>query len=157
MVRICVLLALVGTAFRVCGTAAALPDRRPAAPGALPDPLAVLHQWDDARAAAWLRQDESGLRRLYVPGSTAARTDVRRLREYSDRGVQVVDLHTQIFSVRVLGRSGGSLRLVIVDRAVGSGMGRQRCVALPVSPPRQRTVELHRGGGGAWLVASVSG
>lgn len=139
-----------------CGTPAAHAGR----PGAEWSPAAsaalrVLHRWDDARAAAWVGEDRAALRSLYVPGSSAAAADVRRLGDYAARGIRVVVLRTQIFSVRVLARGPRRLQLDIVDRSIGSGVGRTRCVALPVRRPRLRTVDFWRRHG-RWLVASVS-
>lgn len=153
-----VLPAAVATLLVLCwsGTPAAhavrpAAERSPAASGA----LRVLHRWDDARAAAWVSEDPAALRRLYMPGSSAAAADVRRLGDYAARGTRVVALRTQVFSVRVRARGPRRLRLDIVDRAIGSGVDRTRCVALPVRRPRLRTVDFWRRHG-RWLVASVS-
>lgn len=132
----------------------------PASAGATSDrdirrALAVLHMWDARRATAWARADPAALRRLYVPGSTAAEADVRLLDRWTARGFVVRRLRTQVFSASVLRSSATNLRLRLLDRVAGGevyvGAGKAR---LPASPPAVRVVELRRGDG-RWRMASV--
>ncbi len=117
--------------------------------------LAVLHRWDARREAAWARADPAALRRLYVPGSTAAEADVRLLRRWSARGLLVRRLRTQVFSAAVRSRSPASLRLRLLDRVAGGEVSDgRRVVRLPAGPPVLRVVELRRDGG-RWRVAAV--
>jgi hypothetical protein len=116
----------------------------------------VLGAWDAARAAAWTARDPRALRALYLPGSTAAEADAALLRRYAARDVRLGWFGTQRFSVRVLHRSAGRLRLAVVDRVVGAASTRVRCLPLPVERPVRRVVELRRVDA-RWLVAAVSG
>jgi hypothetical protein len=127
----------------------ARPDARVA------DALRILHAWDAARAAAYVRADPVTLRALYLPDSTAADADVRILRRYTARGVRVGWLATQVFAVRVTERTATRLRLRVVDRVVGAAAAPARCVRLPLEPPTRRVVEL-RWDGARWRVAAVS-
>lgn len=131
------------------------PAPRPVTVAAVSAPLDVLHEWDQRRERAYAGQDARALAALYVPGSTAARSDVRVLGEYSRRGMRIDRLHTQIFSVRVLANETGVLRLRVVDRVAGGVItGRERCLRLPRGHASERTIELRRFDDG-WRVASV--
>ncbi len=117
--------------------------------------LAVLHEWDARRARAWAHSDAESLRRLYLPGSSAARADVRLLRAYADRGLVVRRLVTQVYGIRVLHRTHGRLVLRVWDRVAGGVLvhgGRER--PLPSSRPALRTVEVVLRQG-QWRVAAV--
>lgn len=117
--------------------------------------LAVLHRWDDRRAAAYASGDVALLRRLYVPGSVAGARDVRTLREYAAHGLVVEDLTMQVLDVDVLEESPTRLRVHLVDRLAGgtATVGRSE-VALPGGRPRSRTVTMVLRGD-RWLVRSV--
>lgn len=117
-------------------------------------PLDVLHAWDQARSSAYSHGDAAGLRRLYLPGSSAGAADVALLQRYSAHGYRVVVLRPQVFSVDVLDQGRDRIRLRLVDRVTGAVMGHGRCALLPADPPRERTVELRRWAG-AWRVAAV--
>ena len=118
--------------------------------------LAVLHDWDDRRARAWARADESALRALYVAGSDAARSDVRLLRSYTARGLVVRRLVTQVFGVRVLRREGGTVVIRVLDRVAGGLVADGDTeVTLGSSRPALRRIEFSRVSG-TWKVASVT-
>lgn len=119
--------------------------------------LTVLHGWDEQRAAAWAGVDETALEALYVPGSAAARADVRLLRSYAARGVVVRRLVTQVFGVRVLAVSGDRISLRVLDRVAGGvAVDHGRALPLASSPPAVRRIDLvlHEG---SWRVRAVSG
>jgi hypothetical protein len=125
------------------------------APPAGPPAVAVLHQWDRARAAAWASGDVSALRALYTADSPAGRADVALLTRYLDRGLRVRGLTTQVFSVTVLANGPGLVRLRVVDRLAGGvACARDRCAPLPRDHADRRTITLRRGHG-RWLVADV--
>lgn len=122
--------------------------------GSTTPPTDVLAQWDRAREAAFAAADPTGLRALYVPGSSAASSDVSLLRDYVARDLKVW-LRTQRFSVRNLHSGDDMVRLRVTDRvlsAVGDGV---RCRALPASRTATRDVRLTRLEG-RWVVESVS-
>ena len=136
----------VAEAQRSAGSASARTVRRAAA---------VLHRWDDRRAAAYARGDPVALRRLYLPGSRAARRDLRVLQAYAERGLVVRGLRTQLLTLEVVEAGRGDLTLAVTDRLVGGhAVGRSSRVALPRDAPSSRVLELSRRGGG-WRVASV--
>ena len=117
--------------------------------------LDVLHGWDARRALAWAQADPRELRSLYLPGSSAARSDVRLLRSYQARGLVVRRMVTQIFGIRVLRRQPGRLTIRILDRVAGGRVGDGgRGMALPSSRPAVRRIELRRIAG-TWKVATV--
>jgi hypothetical protein len=94
--------------------------------------LKVLHDWDARRSAAWAAGDPAGLRALYTPGSGSARTDVRRLRAWTDRGFVVTGLRTQVLAVEVLVDQPRRLDLRVRDRvAAGEATSEDRRVRLP--------------------------
>jgi hypothetical protein len=124
-------------------------------PGQPATASAVLHDWDDRRAAAWSAGDVAGLDALYVPGSAAGRTDVAMLRAWSARGLVVQGMRMQLLDLDVRRASDARLDLVVTDRlggAVAVGPG----VRLPL--PRdgvtsRRVVLVQREG--EWRVADV--
>jgi hypothetical protein len=129
--------------------------RRPVDRAGVVQALDVLHEWDARRARAWAHADPRELRSLYVPGSSAARSDVRLLQAYQARGLVVRRMVTQVFGVRVLRRDPGQLTLRVLDRVAGGRVddgGRE--LALPSSRPVVRRIELHRIHG-IWKVAAV--
>lgn len=103
------------------GTAATAPEvtAAPAPPDAVAA-AAVLREWDDARAAAWAAGDERALRALYVRDSAAGERDLAMLRRWSERGLRVEDMRTQLLSVEVLQRSDRRLVLRVTDRLAGA-------------------------------------
>jgi len=122
----------------------------------LAEALGVLREWDARRAAAWREQDLRALGSLYVSGAPAAAADERLLRAYTDRGLVVRRLDTQVFAARVLHRSPRALRLLVHDRvAGGSVQGRSGQQPLRSSAPARRVLEL-RLVAGRWRMASVS-
>jgi hypothetical protein len=79
----------------------------------------VLHAWDARREAAWAFSDPAALRALYVPGSSAARSDVRLLRDYTRHRLVVRRIVTQVFALKVLQRDSAHLTVRVVDRVAG--------------------------------------
>jgi hypothetical protein len=138
--------------------AAASPSPPAAPPRAgLRDAVAVLHDWDARRAAAWSTHDAGALRALYEPGSGAGAADLRLLRDYEGHGIVVRRLVTQVFAVQVVRRNSTTLVLRVADRVAGGEVVETGVAApLPSSPPALRTVELRRTSG-TWRVAAVSG
>jgi hypothetical protein len=118
-------------------------------------PLAVLGQWDAARAAAWERADPAALRRLYVEGSASGRADAALLTAYADRGLRVDGLAVQRAGVRVASASDQRLVLVVTDRVVGgTAVGDGARVTLPRDDWSTRTVVLVEEAG-RWRVVEV--
>lgn len=130
---------------------------RAAAGRSLPavDSLAVLRRWDAGRARAWARADSIALGSLYTPGSAAGARDAEMLRQWSDRGLRVEEMQTQVLAARVVRRTPDEMVLEVTDRlahAVAAGRGTR--VELPADRATSRTVTLRRVGG-TWLVAAV--
>ena len=126
------------------------------APSQPADAAAVLHAWDDRRAAAWAAGDPAALRALYVPGSTAGRSDVAMLQAWQRRGLRVEGLRMQLLDLDVRRAATDRLELVVTDRltgAVAAGPGVR--LALPRDHATTRRVVLVRRGGD-WRVAQAS-
>lgn len=139
------------------GTTHAAPpaSRPPAAAPVHADPavaaLAVLRQWDQARAAAWERGDPAALRSLYVPGSRAGKADVAMLSRWRERGLRVRGMRTQVLAAAVRVRGPDRVVLVVTDRLVGA-VAVPGGEPLPRDQPTTRRLELRRVGG-RWLLA----
>jgi len=106
---------------------------------------AVLHDWDDRRAAAWASGDLDALRALYVPGFGAGRADVRMLRAWVAQGRRVERWEMQLRCVALRRAERRRLVLVVTDRVVGVGADRPSTWRLELAA--------HRGG---WRMAQVS-
>jgi len=120
-----------------------------------PGPAAVLAAWDERRAAAWASGDAGALAGLYAPRSRSGAADVRLLRAYARRGLQVQGLATQVLGLRVLERSPRRLVLVVTDRVVGgSAVGGPAPVALPADRASTRRVVLVRERG-RWVMVEA--
>lgn len=118
--------------------------------------LAVLREWDRARAAAWAAGDPGALRRLYTRDSAAGRADVGMLRRWAARGLRVEGMAMQVLAVELHRRTDRRLVLVVTDRLVGAeavGPDRQRRV-LPRDSASRRRLDFRRVGG-EWRLASV--
>lgn len=117
--------------------------------------LAVLRDWDRARAAAWAAGDPAALRDLYAPGSAAGRADVAMLRRWTARGLRVEGMAMQVLAVELRLRTERRLVLVVTDRLVGAvavGPGGRR-TGLPRDGATRRRLEFRRSAGD-WLLAS---
>jgi hypothetical protein len=124
-------------------------------PGREPEALAVLHRWDRRRSSAWATGDPAALTRLYARGSATGRRDVRRLRRWAGRGLQVTGLSQQVAALRVV--RSGRRRLVVVatDRTVGAiAVGAGRRTPLPLGGWATHRIALVRVSG-RWRVAEV--
>jgi len=131
------------------------PTAAPASAAVGSPALDVLHGWDDARSHAWATGDAAALRRLYVAGSAAGRTDVLMLRRYLARGLVVRHLRMQVFAVHVLRRAGGTLRMRVTDRVAGGvAVAAGRRLRLPGDTATTRTIVFRRVSGD-WRVAAV--
>lgn len=118
--------------------------------------LAVLRDWDRARAAAWEAGDLAALRDLYLPGSAAGRADVAMLRRWTARGLRVEGMAMQVLAVELRLRTDRRLVLVVTDRLVGAvavGPGGRRA-DLPRDGATRRRLEFRRSDGD-WLLASA--
>lgn len=119
-------------------------------------PPAVLHDWDDRRAAVWSAGDVDALRSLYARGSRAARADVAMLRAWRDRGLRVEGMRMQLLDLDVRRASAERLDLVVTDRLTGAvAVGRGVRLPLPQDRATTRRVVLVRAGG-VWRVAQSS-
>jgi hypothetical protein len=117
--------------------------------------VGVLHEWDRRRAAAYAEGDATALRRLYVPGSTAGRADVRLLKGYVARGYVVTGMRMQLMAVRVVATSADRLRLRVTDRlSEAVAVTDTDRVRLPHDEASDRVIVLCRDAGG-WRVAAV--
>jgi hypothetical protein len=129
----------------------------PAAPRPEVDAAAVLHAWDERRAAAWASGHPGGLRPLYVRGSAAGRVDADMLRAWRDRGLRVEGMRMQLLRVDVRRSSRSRLELVVTDRlASGVAVGAGVRVPLPRDAASTRTLTLRKVAG-EWRVSSVVG
>lgn len=122
-----------------------------------PRAVQVLRRWDRARAIAYARGDTTALKRLYVPGSSAGRSDVAILRSYSRRGLRVEGLRMQLLAVEVTSRSARQLRLRVTDRVHGAvAVGAGSRFRLPRDDASTRSVHLRRTpAGDRWRVEAV--
>jgi hypothetical protein len=116
-------------------------------------PAAVLHTWDEQRAAAWAAGDAPTLRALYTPASTAGRRDVAMLRSWSARGLRVDGLRTQLIDVSVRRRTPRLLVLAVTDRLVG-GVSVPGGLPLPRDRPSRHVVVM-RVVEGEWRVSAA--
>lgn len=117
--------------------------------------LAVLRDWDRARAAAWEAADPAGLAALYAPGSAAGRADVAMLRRWTARGLRVEGMAMQVLAVELRRRTERRLVLVVTDRLVGAvAVGAGGRSDLPRDGATRRRLEFRRVGGD-WLLASA--
>jgi hypothetical protein len=120
--------------------------------------LAVLHAWDERRAAAWSTGDAAALARLYTPGSPARAADVALLRRYAARGLVVRGMRTQVLRARVLAARPRRLELEVTDRlaaAVAVRRGEPTTARrLPTDVATTRHLVLRRVRG-QWLMAEV--
>lgn len=135
------------------------PSPEPAATVAAPDrtaALAVLRDWDTARAAAWQRGDDRALAALYTGASRSGLADRRLLAAYDARGLRVHGLGVQRAAVEVVRASPHRVVLVVTDRLAG-GWVRTRSgerVDLPHDRWSTRRVVLV-GREGEWRVVEV--
>ena len=122
--------------------------------------VAVLHDWDVHRSAAWAAGDADRLAALYTARSTAGTADVALLRRYATRGLVVRGLSMQLLRTRVLTLRPRLLELEVTDRLSRAvavrrsdpGQGRP----LPVDTATTRVLTLRKVGD-RWLMARVSG
>lgn len=112
----------------------------------------VLHSWDARREAAWASSDPAALRALYAAASSAARSDVRLLRDYTRRGLVVRRIETQVLALDVLHADDRHLRVRIVDRVAGGDISGR---PLGTTRPKTRVVVFRRAGAD-WQVVSVT-
>jgi hypothetical protein len=118
--------------------------------------LAVLRRWDERRARAYAAGDLAGLRRLYVPGSTAGTADARLLRSYRQRDLRVVGMRMQVLAVDVTRQARTFLRIRVTDRLADAvAVGHRRRLTLPVDRASTHVVTLRRGPGHGWRMVSV--
>jgi hypothetical protein len=119
-------------------------------------PLAVLHDWDARRAAAWSAGDLHALARLYTARSAAGDADVALLRRYVGRGLRVRQMQMQVLGARVLVVRRRAITLEVVDRLAGAivdaGGARRR---LPGDVATTHRLEL-RLVGGRWRMDQVA-
>lgn len=117
--------------------------------------LAVLRDWDRARAAAWRRTDLEALARLYTAGSPAGRADRALLAAYARRGLRVTGMRMQVADVAVRSASRDRIELVVTDRLVGATavVGGAR-LGLPRDRWSRREMVLVRAGE-AWRVGEI--
>lgn len=118
--------------------------------------LAVLRDWDRARARAWAAGDVPALRRLYLPGSAAGAADVAMLRSWLRRGLRVTGMSMQVVAVELRRRSLRRIVLVVTDRLVGAvaGSGAGGVRELPRDAETTRRLDLRKVRG-RWLLASA--
>ncbi len=116
---------------------------------------AVLADWDRRRAEAWAEGDVGALRGLYVAGSATGRLDAAMLSAYTDRGLAVDGLDTQVLALEVIEESADRLRVRVTDRVVGGVVtGKDSRQSLPRDRPTSRTLTLRRVQG-EWLMVRV--
>lgn len=131
--------------------------------GVLPavESLAVLRDWDRARAAAWEAGDIATLRALYTRGSAAGTRDVAMLRQWRGRGLRVRGMSMQVLAVELRARAARRLVLVVTDRLVGAEAVRGHPTAtpgglsLPTDRPTTRQLTFVRTEAG-WVLDSAT-
>ena len=118
--------------------------------------IAVLHDWDRRRAAAWRAGDLRALGRLYVAGSRAGRADRAMLASYVERGLRVTGIRMQVAAAQVRQAGDDRMVLLVTDRLVGAqARGVAGSLPLPVDRwSRRRVVLVHEGE--RWLVSRVT-
>lgn len=120
-----------------------------------PAAAAVLHHWDEGRAAAWAAGEPSALRALYVPDSAVGRADVEMLGAWHDRGLRVRGMRMQLLDLDVRRASTARLDLVVTDRLTGAvAVGPGVRLPLPQDRVTTRRVVLVRTGDD-WRVAQA--
>jgi hypothetical protein len=121
--------------------------------------LAVLHDWDGQRAAAWADGDPEALALLYAPGSSAGAADVALLRRYAARGLSVRGIRMQLLRARVLVVRPRRVALEVTDRLTSAvavrGGDETASRPLPADAVSTRLLELRRVGD-RWLMTRVS-
>lgn len=132
-------------------SAATLPSQ-----GGRPGPLAVLHAWDERRAAAWAAGDETALARLYTARSPARAGDLALLRRYRERGVSVPDVRMQVLRAAVLVDRPGRVVIRVTERLASRAafVGTRR-VLLPRDTAQTHVIDLRRVRG-SWRVETVT-
>lgn len=143
-----------GGTTRADPVASGAPAATPAGAAPAVAALAVLRDWDRARAAAWEQGDPAALRALYVPGSRAGTADLAMLRRWQERGLRVRGMRTQVLAAAVRAHSPDRFVLVVTDRLVGA-VAVPGALPLPRDQPTTRRLELRRVGGRWLLAASV--
>lgn len=117
--------------------------------------LAILRDWDRARAEAWAEGDVRALRRLYTPGSTAGQRDAAMLRRWTARGLRVRGMSMQVLAVELRRRTDRTLVLVVTDRLSGAeAVGASGSVELPRDGASTRRLAF-REVAGRWLLRSA--
>jgi hypothetical protein len=118
--------------------------------------LAVLHDWDRRRAAAWATGNEVALTRLYTARSTAGSADAALLRRYLQRGVTVTGLRMQVLRAAVFVDRPRRVVVRVTERLTprAARVG-TRSVLLPRDSAETHVVELRRIAG-SWRVAAVT-
>lgn len=120
-----------------------------------PAAVAVLHEWDRDRAAAWRRGDPDALERLYTRGAGAGQADRELLASYVERGLRVTGMRMQVAEVDVESVSTDRIVMVVTDRVVGAvAVGRRTRTGLPRDRWSRHRVVLVRVAG-RWRVAEV--
>lgn len=123
--------------------------------GGPPAPSAVLHDWDDRRAAAWSAGDLGALRSLYAPASPAGRADVAMLQAWRERGLRIEGMRMQLLDLDVRRASAARLDLVVTDRLTGPvAVGPGVRLPLPRDSFTTQRVVLVRAGD-QWVVAQA--
>lgn len=117
--------------------------------------LAILRDWDRARAEAWAAGDVRALRRLYTPDSTAGQRDAAMLRRWTARGLRVRGMSMQVLAVELRRRTDRTLVLVVTDRLSGAqAVGPSGSVELPRDGASTRRLSF-REVAGRWLLRSA--
>jgi hypothetical protein len=124
-------------------------------PGSPIDASAVLHDWDDRRAAAWAAGDPSALRSLYVRDSETGRADKAMLRRWRERDLRVEGMRMQLLDLEVRRATAERLDLLVTDRLTGAvAVGPGVRLPLPRDGVTTRRVVLVREAG-VWRVAQA--
>lgn len=116
----------------------------------------VLHELDLLRARAFADGDAGPLKRVYVPGSSALRSDEQMLRDYLRRGLRFDAVRIRLASVAPVRTSRRTVVLRVVDRLAPVRVREPAgdWTALPRDVPTERTITLRRVGD-AWRIAGI--
>ncbi len=120
--------------------------------------LRILHGWDRRRAAAWASADGRAIEDLYTRRCAARRRDADMLRQWTERGLVVRSMQTQVRGLTLVSSAQKRIVLAVTDRLVGARAvvteDPEQVRSLPRDRWSSRRITLRRTPRG-WRVAAV--